>query len=133
VVGSMTESELKQMVAAEANIAQQDEIMTNAARRVLSEQSKAAQADLTAATRNNQAAQSTAAATVKAQRDTLDQLAALEKEHGSPTHVFQEMQHYDDQARTMGNEVRSQADSYLKTLRNSPLGDAGALSQQVGF
>jgi hypothetical protein len=131
VVGSMSHEELTQMVQAEGNIARQDEIMNTAARRALAEQAAGAKADVQAATSADQAAQLTAANTVKAQRDTLDQLAALEQEHSS-THVFQEMQHYDDQVRTMGDEVHQQTDSYLKTLRNSPLGDAGALSQRVG-
>ncbi len=130
VVGGMTEAEMKQLIAAESNIAQYDAVMNKAAARVLTEQTAAAQKDLAAARVDFNAAQQTAHNLERDQRDALDQLANMERSKKAGT-IFQELQRYNDQARTVGEEVRSQNADYLATLNRQPLAGAEQRYQQI--
>lgn len=132
IVGGMTDAEQRELIAIDAKISALDDAIGKATDTQVRAQLQAAKSEMEGAFDQYVAAKVEARITEQAQWGKLDELAALEAAHPSTGKVFRELQDYNNQVRWVGDQLRDQTDGYLKTLNNSPFGDAADLSQRVG-
>lgn len=131
IVGRMTEEERRKIIEADYKIEVLQEVMNKAADRALTELNQAAQAGAESATLKLGSAHAAAQNIEKAQMRTLDELAQLEKNHGTGR-TFQELQDYNQKVRPLGNELRKANGDYINSLEHTPsVADAGQLARRV--